>query len=98
LSRVPFLAKAEALAASGFITGASGRNWAGYGSDVSLAESISETQKALLCDPQTSGGLLVACAADSVDTVLSLFHAQGFAQAAVIGELSAGKPGIDVTI
>ncbi len=98
LSRVPFLAKAEALAASGFITGASGRNWAGYGSDVTLAESISETQKALLCDPQTSGGLLVACAADSVDTVLSLFHAQGFAQAAVIGELSAGKPGIDVTI
>jgi selenide,water dikinase len=64
---------------------------------VTLAETISETQKALLCDPQTSGGLLVACAADSVNKVLSLFHAQGFAQAAVIGELGAGKPGIDVT-
>ena len=77
LSSVPFLAQAEALAANGFITGASGRNWSGYGQDVQLAENISDTQKALLCDPQTSGGLLVACAADSVDKVLSLFHAQG---------------------
>jgi len=98
LSSVPFLAQAEALATSGFITGASGRNWSGYGSDVTLADNISETQKALLCDPQTSGGLLVACAANCVDQVLALFHAQGFAQAAVIGELGAGKPGIDVTI
>lgn len=96
LSSVPFLAQAEALAASGFLTGASGRNWSGYGQDVTLAENISDTQKALLCDPQTSGGLLVACAADSVDKVLSLFHAQGFAQAAVIGELDAGHPGVDV--
>ncbi len=97
LNSVPFLPQVEALAANGFITGASGRNWSGYGSDVTLAENISETQKALLCDPQTSGGLLVACAADSVKVVLSLFHAQGFSQAAVIGELSAGTPGIDVT-
>lgn len=97
LSRVPFLAQVEALAASGFITGASGRNWAGYGSDVTLAKDISETQKALLCDPQTSGGLLVACAADKVNEVLSLFQAQGFAQAAVIGELSHGTPSVDVT-
>jgi selenide,water dikinase len=96
LSRVPFLAQAEALAAKGFITGASGRNWSGYGHDVTLAENISDTQKALLCDPQTSGGLLVACAADSVDKVLSLFHAQGFAHAAVIGALDAGNPGVDV--
>lgn len=96
LNSVPFLPQVEVLAANGFITGASGRNWSGYGSDVTLAETISETQKALLCDPQTSGGLLVACAADSVDKVLSLFYAQGFAHAAVIGELSTGKPGIDV--
>ncbi len=97
LSRVPFLPQVEALAANGFITGASGRNWAGYGSDVTLADHISEMQKALLCDPQTSGGLLVACASDSIDKVLALFQAQGFAQAAVIGELSAGAPGVEVT-
>jgi selenide,water dikinase len=96
LSSVPFLAQSEVLAASGFITGASGRNWSGYGHDVTLTESMSDIQKALLCDPQTSGGLLVACTADSVDQVLSLFHAQGFARAAVIGELVAGQPGIDV--
>ena len=97
LTSVPFLPQVEALAASGFVTGASGRNWSGYGADITLGGNISETQKALLCDPQTSGGLLVACAPESVDSVLSLFHAQGFAQAAVIGELDAGKPGVNVT-
>ncbi len=96
LPQVPFLPGVEALAAQGFITGASGRNWAGYGKDVRLAEGITAQQQALLCDPQTSGGLLVACAPDSVDAVLALFRAEGFAQAAVIGEMTEGTPGIAV--
>ena len=54
-------------------------------------------QQALLTDPQTSGGLLVACAADAVDEVLALFREQGFADAAVIGEMAAGAAGIEVT-
>lgn len=96
LHRVPFLPQVDDLAARGFITGASGRNWAGYGADVTLAAEISDTHKALLCDPQTSGGLLVACATHCVDEVLALFREQGFAQAAVIGELQSGTPGIHV--
>ncbi len=96
LSQVPFLPGVEALAAQGFITGASGRNWAGYGKDVRLAEDITVQQQALLCDPQTSGGLLVACAPEAVDDVLALFRAEGFAQAALIGEMTEGTPGIDV--
>ncbi len=96
LSQVPFLPGVEALAAQGFITGASGRNWAGYGHDIRLAEGITPQQQALLCDPQTSGGLLVACAPGAVDDVIALFRDEGFAHAAVVGEMADGTPGVDV--
>ncbi len=92
---VPLLPNVEALAAEGFITGASGRNWTGYGHQVTL-NGTSDVHKALLTDPQTSGGLLVACAPDSVDEVLRQFHAEGFDRAAVIGELKAGPAGVTV--
>jgi selenide,water dikinase len=96
LQRVPFLPGVEALAAQGFITGASGRNWAGYGQDVTLAPMVSQVQQALLCDPQTSGGLLVACAPEAEAEVLRLFRENGFGQAAVVGEMRAGTAGVMV--
>lgn len=86
---IPLLPGVEALAARGFVTGASGRNWAGYGADVTLA-GASDLHQALLTDPQTSGGLLVCCAPDAVGEVLQTFRADGFDRAAVIGELAAG--------
>ena len=92
---VPLLPGVEALAAQGHVTGASGRNWAGYGKDVTLV-GATDVQQALLTDPQTSGGLLVACAPAAVDEVLSIFRADGFDRAAVIGELVAGSPGVAV--
>lgn len=92
---VPLLPNVEALAAEGFITGASARNWAGYGHQVTL-KGTTDVHKALLTDPQTSGGLLVACTPDTVNEVLRQFHAEGFDQAAVIGELQAGPAGVTV--
>jgi selenide,water dikinase len=86
---VPLLPGARALAAEGFVTGASGRNWAGYGTDVALPAGFAAADQALLTDPQTSGGLLVACDAASVDAVLATFARHGFAQAAVVGEVRA---------
>jgi selenide,water dikinase len=50
----------------------------------------------MLTDPQTSGGLLVACDRESAQAVLDVFRAQGFKNAAVIGELLSGTPGIAV--
>ncbi|HEA3874117.1 TPA: selenide, water dikinase SelD, partial [Burkholderia multivorans] len=47
-------------------------------------------------DPQTSGGLLVACAPDAVDDVLACFRADGFDRAAVIGEMIDGPARVDV--
>ena len=95
-SCVPFLPQAEALAAQGFITGASNRNWAGYGKDVKLDSSIDDTRRALLCDPQTSGGLLVACSPESASQVMDVFHRLGFMQAAIIGSLGPGSPAVEV--
>jgi len=89
-SRVPLLAGVADLAAAGFVTGASGRNWAGYGEQVVLPDGFGATSQALISDPQTSGGLLVSCSPDSVPDVLRIFREHGFDQAAEIGEVAAG--------
>ncbi|QTN25483.1 selenide, water dikinase SelD [Rhizobacter sp. AJA081-3] len=88
---VPLMSGVRELAAQGFVTGASGRNWAGYGSDVSLPANFAAEDRALLTDPQTSGGLLVACTPASLDAVLATFQRHGFAQAAVVGGVTAAS-------
>ena len=93
---VPFLQQVESLATQGFITGASARNWAGSQQDIRLDPAITPVQQALLTDPQTSGGLLVACDAESVEQVLALFHTHGFSEAAVVGEMINGEARVDV--
>ena len=94
-ARVPLIAGVRELAAQGCVTGASGRNWESYGSEVSLPAGFSAADRALLSDPQTSGGLLVCCSAENAAEVLMIFQAQGFVDAALIGEVVAGH-GLDV--
>ena len=86
-SQVPLLPGVRTLASHGMVTGASSRNWAGYGADVSLPNGFAAEDQALLTDPQTSGGLLVSCAPESVEEVLAVFRRHGFEGAAVIGEM-----------
>lgn len=93
---IPLLPGVLQLAHDGFFTGASSRNWDAYGKDVRLDEALSPAQRALLTDPQTSGGLLVACDPAAVDDVLALFAREGFADAAVVGRIDAGAAGISV--
>ncbi|MDO5653589.1 MAG: selenide, water dikinase SelD [Brachymonas sp.] len=88
--RLPLLAEAVQHVQAGIATGASTRNWASYGREVQLPTDMPEWQQKLLTDPQTSGGLLVACAADAVPQVLDAFRQHGCAQAAVIGEMREG--------
>jgi selenide,water dikinase len=90
-SSVPLLEVVQALAQQGFITGASGRNWAGYGAEVVLPEGFSSLDQALLSDPQTSGGLLVSCAPYALDAVMEVFKQHGFDDAAVVGNLAQKK-------
>jgi selenide,water dikinase len=92
------LADVERLATAGYITGASARNWMAYGEDVALDAAITPMQRALLTDPQTSGGLLVACEPAAVDAVLDVFRAEDFAAATVIGRLESGPAQVRVGI
>jgi selenide,water dikinase len=96
MQRIPLLPGVEQFAHDGFFTGASGRNWDAYGQDVDLGAGVGDTQRVLLTDPQTSGGLLVSCDPDSVDEVLALFAREGFGEAAVIGRMVEGSPRVTV--
>ncbi|MCE9658994.1 MAG: selenide, water dikinase SelD [Burkholderiales bacterium] len=96
-SKVPLLEGVAQMAGDGFVTGASGRNWAGYGAEVELDPALPPIARDLLTDPQTSGGLLVSCDPASADAVLAVFRAQGFDAAAVVGEVCAGASGLRVT-
>jgi selenide,water dikinase len=94
--RIPFIDTAVQLAQAGYATGAAERNWSSFSQAIQLDESISKWQRQLLCDPQTSGGLLVSCTPECVVSVLAAFWSDGFHQAAVIGSLQAGSAEITV--
>ncbi|MSQ49114.1 MAG: selenide, water dikinase SelD [Betaproteobacteria bacterium] len=87
-SELPVLEEALSWVKQGVATGASDRNWKGYGQDVSLPVGAPEWQRKLITDPQTSGGLLVACAPQAEQAVLAEFQKRGFAQAKTIGRLT----------
>ena len=89
---LPIIEEALAFAKQGVATGASERNWKGYGHEVAAPADFPEWKRKLLSDPQTSGGLLVACARDAVQDVLKAFGGS----AKVIGRLLSGTPGIRI--
>ena len=86
----PLLPGVEALAREGVRTGASGRNWESYGEAVVLPAGFADWQRDILCDPQTSGGLLIAVAPGQADALLASAKAAGFPDAAIVGRLAAG--------
>jgi selenide,water dikinase len=93
LADLPWIESARAIAEQGIATGASGRNWAAYGKDIHWPEAGKAGEKALVTDPQTSGGLLVSCAPEAAEQVLACFHSAGFGQAAVVGRLHDAQAG-----
>ena len=94
--RLPFHPGVLALAREGFVTGASKRNFEGYGREVMLAAELGDVERALLTDPQTSGGLLVACAPEAERDVLGIFRREGFGDATVIGRFDGSAPVVRV--
>ncbi len=94
---IPWLPQTRAFVEQGVYTGASSRNWHAVHEYVTLEPSLSDIEKTMLTDPQTSGGLLIACAPDCATKVLQLLHADGCAHAAIIGELEAGTPRLHVS-
>jgi len=96
-AKVPLLAEAAVLAQQDFVTGASHRNWDSYSQDIVLPAGLPDWQRHLLTDPQTSGGLLVACAPTKAAAILATIKAAGYPAAAIIGKAEAGTPAVKVT-
>ena len=91
LGDVRLLAQAVTLSGAGFVTGASNRNWASYGEAVSLPTELEDWRRNLLTDPQTSGGLLVACGAQEASAILARIQ-EGDPRAAIVGSVAVGDP------
>ena len=87
---------ARALALAGQLTGGCRRNRAWLGERVDVAASVPADLVEIGYDPQTSGGLLVACAAERATEVLQSINAAGYKSARVIGEAVPGAPKIEV--
>jgi selenide,water dikinase len=95
--QIPFLSQAEILAAAGYATGASERNWSSYGEGVVLPPGLPEWRRTLLTDPQTSGGLLVSCVASRAESIRAAIEAAGYPCARIIGSVAAGDPLVRIT-
>jgi selenide,water dikinase len=89
---IRYLPGAEQAAREGFLPGGLKNNRDFLGDCVGFAESVPQEFRDLLYDPQTSGGLLVAVAADSGNEVLSVFNRRGIAARRVGVAVPKGKP------
>jgi selenide,water dikinase len=92
-SSVPILPGAAELAAAGCISGGTRRNLEDVSADVTWADSLTDLQRLLLCDAQTSGGLLIAVPPDRLDPLLAALAEHRTPAAAVIGFLDDGPSG-----
>ena len=89
---VPLLNGAERLAADGVVPGGTQRNRKAAETSVEWAAELQEHEKLLMCDAQTSGGLLIALPEDRKDALLAELQSRGVASAAVVGRITDDAP------
>jgi len=97
---VPLLARAAEMVGRGAVPGGTKRNreslegGGGGGEDaVSWGHGVPETTRVLLCDAQTSGGLLIALPERDAPALVAALEKEGAPAAAVIGRVVPGRPG-----
>jgi selenide,water dikinase len=90
---VPAFDFARALAERGLVPGGTKRNLSYVEPHVSWSASVSGSERLLLCDAQTSGGLLIAVPPEGEGALLAELEARGTLAHAVIGEIVAGDRG-----
>jgi selenide, water dikinase len=90
---VPMLAPAREYVREGIAPGGTHANRRFLSQWVRYAPDIAEDEQLLLCDAQTSGGLLAAVSADQAEIVLGELRSAGATESAVIGSIVAGDPG-----
>ncbi|MFH2056493.1 MAG: selenide, water dikinase SelD, partial [bacterium] len=91
---VPLISGAKELAQAGAIPGGTENNLEFVDDYVIWPESISPVGKLLLCDAQTSGGLLIAVKTEQADQLLHALHERGVTDAALVGEIVAAGTGM----
>lgn len=90
---IPLLPGVAVLAEAGCIPGGTKRNMEDLGADLAWDESLTDLQRLLLCDAQTSGGLLIAVPAARAESLLGELAAEATPIAAVIGRVVDGPAG-----
>jgi selenide,water dikinase len=88
---IPVISEAVTLVQADIFTGASTRNWLGYGNEITVASHLKLWHQNILSDPQTSGGLLISCAPECEAEVLTILKADGFMDAKKIGGFVSGS-------
>jgi selenide, water dikinase len=87
VARVPLLSQARRLAAEGVAPGGSKNNLRNMKPRVRVGEGVTEEDFLLLCDAQTSGGLLVALPAAEAEAFAARCREKGAPWAAVVGRV-----------
>ncbi len=90
---VPVLPGTWDLLEKGTVPGGTFRNMSGVVDTVDWGDTLSEEQRLLMCDAQTSGGLLISVPKSRLDQLLSQLAVSGVATRAVVGEITAENPG-----
>ena len=93
LGQVPVLPGTWDLLARGVLPGGTHRNRQSVAGSVQWHADLSDNEQLLLCDAQTSGGLLISVAADKKDQLLAELVANGVSNPAVVGEITEGPAG-----
>ena len=93
-SKVPLLPGAWDLLVQGIVPGGTHRNLQAVSDAAQWHPELTDQQQLLLCDAQTSGGLLMSVPGDKVDKLVSELQASGVSTAEVIGEITEGADGI----
>lgn len=97
LADVPVMSEAPALAQQRVVPGGSNRNWNRVKEFVPQSESLTADQIAILCDPQTSGGLMISVAAKDADALRQRLESIGTLAAADLGEFN-GQAGCKIEV
>lgn len=92
-SKVPVLAAAREYVESGVAPGGTHANWRFLNDWATYGDGVTKEQQLLLCDAQTSGGLLLAVAPENVDRLVEELTRKGTPAASVVGKLTEGAPG-----
>jgi len=93
LDAVPLLPAAWDYVRQGIAPGGTHANWRFLADWVNYSTDITQEEQLILCDAQTSGGLLVALPAEAAEALLPMLKSRGLGQAAEIGRIEAQGPG-----